>query len=182
MDREAWRATVYGITKVRHNSVTKPPPLECWYCLEVSRKYSVVNNSQRCKVGNDIAFQINEDSKLFIQWYHLHPCVFWYEFEMGERNHQFSCLVVSNFLWPHGLQHAKPPCPSPTPGVCSNTCPLSRWCRPTTSSSVLPFSCLQSFPASGSFQMSQLFNQVAKVLEFQLQHQSFQWIFRTGLL
>ena len=65
MDREAWWATVYGITKVRHNSVTKPLPLECWYCLEVSRKYSVVNNSQRCKVGNDIAFQINEDSVIY---------------------------------------------------------------------------------------------------------------------
>ena len=62
MVREAWWATVHGITKVRHNSATKPLPLECWYYFEASRKYSVVNNSQRCKVGNDIAFQINEDS------------------------------------------------------------------------------------------------------------------------
>ena len=59
MDREAWPATVHGITKVRHNLATKPLPLEWWYYFEVSRKYSVVNNSQRCKVGNDIAFQIN---------------------------------------------------------------------------------------------------------------------------
>ena len=70
----------------------------------------------------------------------------------------FSHSVVSNSLWPHGLQHARPPCPSPTPEVYSNSCPLSRWCHPTISSSVIPFSsCLLSFPASGSFQMSQFF-------------------------
>ena len=70
----------------------------------------------------------------------------------------FSHLVVSNFLRPHGQQHARPPCPSPTPRVYSDSCPLSRWCHPTISSSVVPFSsCLQSFPASGSFQMSQFF-------------------------
>ena len=71
---------------------------------------------------------------------------------------QFSCSVMSNTLRPHGLQQARPPCPSPTPGVYLNSCPLSRWCHPTISSSLVPFSsCLQSFPASGSFQMSQLF-------------------------
>ena len=70
---------------------------------------------------------------------------------------QFSHSVVSNFLWPHGLQHTRPPCPSPTPGVYSNSRPLSWWCHPTTSSSIVPFSHLQSFPASRSFQMSQLF-------------------------
>ena len=71
---------------------------------------------------------------------------------------QFSCSVVSNSLWPHGLKHARPPCPSPIPGVYSNSCPLSQRCHPTISSSVVPFSsCLQSFPASGSFQMSQFF-------------------------
>ena len=71
---------------------------------------------------------------------------------------QFSRSVVSYSLWPHGLQHARPLCLSPTPGVYSNPCPLSRWCHPTISSSVVPFSSrLQSFPASGSFQMSQLF-------------------------
>ena len=71
---------------------------------------------------------------------------------------QFSRSVVSNFLRLHGLQHARPPCPSPTPGVYSDSCPLSQWCHPTISSSVIPFSSHpQSFPASGSFQMSQLF-------------------------
>ena len=62
---------------------------------------------------------------------------------------------MSDSLQPHGLQHARPPCPPPTPGVSSNSCPLSRWCHPTISSSVIPFSCLPSFPASGSFPMSQ---------------------------
>ena len=71
---------------------------------------------------------------------------------------QCSHSVVSDSLRPHGLQHARPPCPSPTPRVYSNSCPLSRWCHPTISSSVVPFSShLQSFPASGSSQMSQFF-------------------------
>ena len=65
---------------------------------------------------------------------------------------------MSNSLQPHGQQHTRPPCPSPTPRVYSNSCPLSQWCHPTISSSVIPFSsCLQSFPASGFFQMSQFF-------------------------
>ena len=70
---------------------------------------------------------------------------------------QFSRSVVSDSLRPHGLQHARLPYPLPTPGVYSNLCPLSRWCHPTISSSVAPFSCLQSFPAWRSFQVSQFF-------------------------
>ena len=70
----------------------------------------------------------------------------------------FGCQVMSNSLWCHGPQHAKLPCPSLSLGACSNSCPLSLWCHPTISSSVAPFSsCLQPFPASGSFPMSQLF-------------------------
>ena len=70
----------------------------------------------------------------------------------------FTCSVVSNTLRPHGLWHARPPCPSPTPSVYSNACSLSRCCHPNISSSVIPFSSrFQSFPASGSFQMSQFF-------------------------
>ena len=69
---------------------------------------------------------------------------------------QLSCSVMSDSLQPHGRQHTWLLCPTPTPIACSNSCPLSRWCYPTISSSVIPFSsCLQSFPASGSFQMSQ---------------------------
>ena len=65
---------------------------------------------------------------------------------------------MSNYLQPHGLQHSSLPCPSPTPRAYSNSCPSSQWCHPTISSSVVPFSsCLQSFPTSGSFQMSQFF-------------------------
>jgi len=86
---------------------------------------------------------------------------------------QLSHSVVSDSFRPHGLQHARPPCPSPTPGVYPNSCPSSRWCHPTISSSVIPFSsCLQSFPASGSFPMSQFFPSGD-----QLQHQSFRWTF-----
>ena len=71
---------------------------------------------------------------------------------------QFSCSVMSDSLRPHVPQHARPPCPSPTPRVHPNPCPLSGWCHPTISSSVVPFfSCPRSFPSSGSFQMSQLF-------------------------
>ena len=71
---------------------------------------------------------------------------------------QYSCSVVSDSLQPHGLQHAGLPCPSPCPRACSNSCPSSQWCHPTISSSVIHFSsCLQSFLASGSFQMSQFF-------------------------
>ena len=78
--------------------------------------------------------------------------------EWSQVHEVFSCSVMSNSLQLHGLQHCRPPCPSPTPGACSNSCPLSQWCHPPISSSVVTFSsCLQSFPASGSFQMSQFF-------------------------
>ena len=71
---------------------------------------------------------------------------------------QFNCSVASNSLWPHESQQARPPCPSPTPGVYSNPCPSSRRCHPAISSSVVPFSsCPQSLPTSGSFPISQLF-------------------------
>ena len=90
----------------------------------------------------------------------------------------FSCSAVSESLWPHGLQHSRLPCPSPFSGAFSNTCPLSWWCHPTILSSVVPFS---SFP-QGLFKWVSSSHQVAKVLEFQLQHQSFQWTFRTDLL
>ena len=77
---------------------------------------------------------------------------------MKYKSVRFSHSVVSKSLWPHGLQHTRLPCPSPTPGPCWNSCPLSQWCHPTISSLVIPFSsCLQSFPASGSFPVSQLF-------------------------
>ena len=88
-------------------------------------------------------------------WY---PCFGFSISQSSPWSVQFSCSVVSNSLWPHGLQHARIPCPPPTLGACSNSCPLSQWCHSTISSSVVLFSShLQSFPASGSFPLSQFF-------------------------
>ena len=87
---------------------------------------------------------------------------------------QFSHSVVSNSLWHYGLRHARPPCPSPTPRACPNSCPLSQWCHPIISSSAVPISPhLQSFLASGSFQMSQFFTsggQSIGVFSFTISH------------
>ena len=92
------------------------------------------------------------------------PCQFFYFSEINAfwsqtifMYIQFSCIVMSDSLWPHGLQHPRLPCPSPTAGAYSSSCPSSQWCHPTISSSVIPFSRLQSCPASGSFQMTQFF-------------------------
>ena len=96
---------------------------------------------------------------------------------------RFSLSVMSNSLWPHGLQYTRFPCPSLSPGTCSNLCSLGQWCHPTISSSVTPFSsCHQSFSHQGLFQRVSSSSQVAKVLELQLQHQSFQRIFRVDFL
>ena len=82
---------------------------------------------------------------------------------------RFSHSDLSDSLQPHGVQHARLPCPSPTPGAWSNSCPLSQWCHPTISSSVVPFSsCLQSFPASRSFPMSQFFTSGGQYWSFSL--------------
>ena len=91
----------------------------------------------------------------------------------------FSCPVMSSSLWPHRLQQARPPCPSPSPGVCPSSCLLHCWCHPAISSSDALFSfCPQIFPASGLFQWVVCLHQMTKILEPQLQHQSFQWIVR----
>ena len=90
---------------------------------------------------------------------------------------------MSDSLWPHGWQHARLPCPSQSPRVCSGSCPLNWWCYLSTSSSVAFFSfCHQSFPASRSFPMSQLFTSGDKILVLQLQHQFFQRAFRVDFL
>ena len=96
---------------------------------------------------------------------------------------QFSHSVMFNSLWSHELLHPRLQFSSPTLGDCSNLCPLSRWCHPTILSSFIPFSSyLHSFPASGSFLMSQFFISGGQVLELHLQHQSFHWIFRIDFL
>ena len=106
----------------------------------------------------------------------------WYRYTV-DYSVQFSRSVVSDSLGPHGLQHARPPCPSSTPGVCSNSCPLSQWCI-QPSHPLLP----PSPPSLSLFQHQHLFkwvsssHQVAKILEFQLQHKSFQWTPRADLL
>ena len=92
-----------------------------------------------------------------VKWYLF---MVWFSFLQGLviSSGHCSCSVMSDSLWPHGLQHANLPCPSPTLGAYSNSCPLSQWCHPIISSSVVPFSsCLQSFPVSGSFPLSQFF-------------------------
>ena len=87
----------------------------------------------------------------------------------------FGRSVMSSSFWPYALQHARLPCPSPSHGACSNSCPLSGWCHPTILSSVIPFSsCLLSFPASGSFPISQLFTQAYKILFFW----AFEWLLK----
>ena len=93
----------------------------------------------------------------------------------------FICPVMSDSSQLHGLQHARPPCPSPSLRVCPSSCSLHWWCHPAISSSnaLFPF-CPQSFPASGTFPMNQLFAS-DEILELELQHQSFQWIFRVDL-
>ena len=96
---------------------------------------------------------------------------------------QFSNSVISNSWRPHGLQHTRLPCLSPTPWAYSSSCPPSQWCHPTISSSVIPFSsCLQSSPASGSFPMSQFFASGGQSIGASASDQSFQCIFRTDFL
>ena len=139
----------------------------CWQCTQTLR---IAAHSNLCYSG---PLSCKEGCKsIFLNAFHL-VCVHGPQWQV-----QFSCSVVQ----PLGL-HTRPPCPSPTPRVYSNSCPLSWWCHPTISYSVIPFSShLQSIPASGSFQMNSSSHHVAKVLEFQLQHRSFQWIFRTDFL
>ena len=102
---------------------------------------------------------------------------------MGFSSVQFSHSIMSNSLRPHESQHTRPPCPSTTPRVHSDSRPSSQWCHPAISSSVVPSSsCPQSLPAQGFLQWVNSSHEVAKVLEFQLQHHSFQRTPRTDLL
>ena len=118
-----------------------------WFSWEVIIDSLCVYTDLQIDVKQSSHDSVHQEELVFSSWIR-------YAVSVG----QFSHSVMSNSLRPHGLQHARPPCPSPTPGVYSNSCPLNRWCHPTISYSVVPFSsCLQSFPASGSFQMSQLF-------------------------
>ena len=112
--------------------------------MEFGRSNTVPFSEPRLWVTITFYF-LSEDARSLIAHYYAISSV------------QFSRSVVSDSLRPHEIQHARPPCPSPTPEVYPNPCPSSRWCHPTISSFVVPFSCPQSLPASGSFPMSQLF-------------------------
>ena len=100
---------------------------------------------------------------------------------MGNSSVHFSHSFVSDSLWSHGLHHTRLPSPSPAPGSYPKSYPLSRWCHPTISSSVIPSPTFNLSQHQGLFQWINSLHQVAKVLEFQLQHQSFQWTLRTDL-
>ena len=130
MDKEAWRAEVHGVTKSQ-TWLSDWTELSWW-------------------LNNVISLSLKS---LIVKW------SYWVlAYSKSFSSIQFSHSVVSDSLRPHELQHARPPCPSQTPGVYSNSCPSSRWCHPAISSSVVPFSsCPQSLPASGSFPTSQLF-------------------------
>ena len=110
-----------------------------------STKCRAWSSEHEWKITKSRATTTDVESK---DWYVDHSSASWL---------LFSHWVMSNASWPRGLQHVRPPCPSPSPGVCPSSCPLHRWCHPAISSSDALFSCLQSFPASGSFPVTWLF-------------------------
>ena len=117
------------------------------------------NNFTKRSLDNTPIIKQSNCAPSVTDWNLVPPDRQWWEFLLKMLKSEWVQLLIHiDSLRPHGLQHARLSCPSPTPGVYLNSCPLSRWCHPTISSSVIPFSsCLQSFPASGSFQMSQFF-------------------------
>jgi len=142
------------------------------YCRRVPRMGSIV-----VALFLKIWFTIAPDWKKTVYWI-IKDTFIHYLFCVEFSSVQFSHSVMFDSFRPHALQHARPPCPSPTPGAYPNSCPLSQWCHPTISSSVIPFSSrLQFFATSGSFPSVSSSHQVANVLELQLQYQSIQWIF-----
>ena len=147
--------------------------LSCWTKREVSRTFKCPN-----------PFQTGTCNLCLVSTFSSH----WFKTKSHSAVELTLIVTIQSLshvrlLGPHELQHTRLPCSSLSPGVCSNSWTLSQWCHPTISSSVIPFSsCPQSFPVSGSFPMSQFFTSGAKVLELQLQHQSFQWKFRVDFL
>ena len=124
---------------------------------------TVCNPMNHSTAGLPVHHQLLEFTQIHVHWVGdaiqpSHPLLSASLPALNLSQHQFNCSVMSDSLWSHEEQHARPPCPSPTPRVHPKPCPLCWWCHPTILSSVIPFSsCPQSFPASGSFQMSQIF-------------------------
>ena len=152
-------------TRASASSSVPPMNIHCWFPLRLTRFDLLAVQ------GTLSSLLQHHSSKASILWHSA--------FFMVQLSHlyviigkiissvQFSHSVVSDSLRPHEPQHTRPPCPSPTPGVHPDSRPLSQWCHPAISSSVIPFSsCPQSLPASESFPISQLWHEVAKVLEF----------------
>ena len=141
-----------------HKSLTKPKQYCLWNRQELFLILLFLSSSPSLNESlsmRDLTSKLKQQPLSFLP-YALGTCSDLYY--LWHSSLQFIRSVVSDSLWPHGLQHARPPCPSPALRVCSNSCPLSRWCHPTISCSVIPFSSrLQSFPASGSFLVSQFF-------------------------
>ena len=132
--------------------------IKIWF---TAKKKKLIHSKTEQKVESSHIPSILTHSKSPSQYLHqMNTFITSSDLTVSLKVHQFSSVqsLMSYSLQPHGLQHTSPPCPSPTPRVCSKSYPLSRWCHPTISSSFIPFSShLQSFPASGSFQMSQFF-------------------------
>ena len=163
--------TTYGIRKKKFQMM--------WQIRAKSPKYTscsynttTTTTIKMCTENLDRHFS-KEDKQIANK--HRKRCSTWLLEKWLPRWHLFFCSTdVSNSSWPHELQHTRLPCPSPPPRVYSNSSPSSLWFHPSNSCVFPVFSCLQSFPASGSFLMSQLFISAGQRLELQLQHQSFQ--------
>ena len=180
------------ITSLKKDSGEKRPSLSCrtlimlWISVLFSKGAcgagGVNSESQHRSQGARRLPSCTVFKTMLLIWMAFKSWIHFFQFTTGFI--LFSRSVMSDSLWPHGLQHTRPPCPSPTPGAYSYSYLLSRWCHPTISSSVVSLSsCLQSFPASlHFFQSVSSQHQMAKVVEFKLQHQSFQWIFRADFL
>ena len=184
MDRGAWWATIHRVTK-------------SWTQLQQLSMHVPIIFIQYSLPGN---LRISFSFHLFFHFLHLilaksrtFPLFPLFPLSSTKSNSHhphhliiplllFSHLLMSDSLQPHGLQHASPPCPWPSSGVCPSSYSLHQWCRPATSSSDILFSfCPQSFLVSWIFPVSHLFVSDDQILELQLQHQSFQWIFRVDL-
>ena len=190
MDREAWCAAVHGVAKswtwLRDWTETETESVSTEESKVLARDSWDAYERNYFSEPKLLHFPIHRKTLNSLTWDIWFSLIHKNTFEVKTtcallHSVQFSCSAVSDSLWPHGPQHARLPCSSPSPSACSNSRPLSQGCSLTTSSSAALFSfCLQSLLASGSLQWVSSSHQVAKAVE--VQHQSFQWIFSADLL